>query len=121
MTVETCLREIRALLSVRTNWDKTGVAPIGWCPITAAGRVIYHPPVPPYMGLVASITLHLKVIWRLRASVPASHRSWWPECIVRYNADPTVSHADLLRWLDTAIGKPSASSADLMQLHEPQH
>jgi hypothetical protein len=117
LTVDACLRDMRNLLANPALWNKSGEGP-GWCPITAAGLLIYHPGFPQQrMGLFASLLLQAKVLWRLRRSVPASHRSWSPECVVRYNADPAVSHADLLRWLDTAIGESQAQRSDLLHCH----
>jgi hypothetical protein len=91
-----CLKDARALLADRACWDQTGSGP-GWCPLRAVSRAAATAKVRfPFI-------LTLRATLLLRAAVPASHRSWWPECVVRYNDDPTVTHADILAWLDRAI------------------
>lgn len=93
-----CLQEARDLLSHPELWDRTGVGP-GWCPLRAVARAVN------LSDARFRWLLKVRLAFRLAAALPGSHRSWcrWPESNIRYNADPNVSHADILAWLDRAI------------------
>ena len=86
-----CARE---LLERTENWDKTGEGP-GVCPLHAVSRAANR--------LDLGVIWKLRMVLRLRAALPVSHRSWWPECVIRYNEDPATTHADVLAWFDRAI------------------
>jgi hypothetical protein len=86
-----CARE---MLEQPGNWDKTGEGP-GWCPLRAIKKASDR------LGL--GLITKLRLVFRLRDALPPSHRRWWPECVIRYNEDPAVTHADVLAWLDRAI------------------
>jgi hypothetical protein len=91
-----CLKDARALLSNPDLGGQGDEGP-GWCPVRAVARSAVTAKVR------FTFLLKLRLVLRLRAAVPASHRSWWPECTIRYNADPTVTHADIMAWLNRAI------------------
>jgi hypothetical protein len=103
-----CLKDARALLADRRCWDQTGSGP-GWCPqravslAAATAKVRFR------------FVLKLRATLLLRAALPASHRRWWPECVVHYNDDPSVTHVDILAWLDRAI----AAAAGLAHTSTP--
>lgn len=92
------LEGARAYLEREQGWDQSGEGP-GLCPVRAVVRAANTLD----MGLWSKVRL----VFRLRAALPVSHRQWWPECVIQYNADPSVSHADILAWLDRAIDAPS--------------
>ena len=101
----------RSLLEQEQNWDKGDVGP-GFCPLRAVVR--------------SANTLHLGIWWklrlvlRLRAALPATHRRWWPECVIHYNADPAVTHADIMTWFDRAIDASSCQSIEDARVPTPQ-
>jgi hypothetical protein len=88
------LEGARAYLEQAQDWDQSGEGP-GLCPIRAMVKAANN--------LDLGWWSKVRLVFRLRAALPASHRGWWPECVIQYNADPAVSHADVLAWFDRAI------------------
>lgn len=88
------LEGARAYLEREQDWDRTGEGP-GLCPVRAMARAADN--------LELGWWAKVRLVFRLRAALPAAYRGWWPECVIQYNANPTVSHADVLAWLDRAI------------------
>jgi hypothetical protein len=97
-----CLNTARDNLRSPHCWSKTGHRP-GRCPLQAIAYSVDNLAVVTGFGRTYDSWLRLRLVLRLRAAVPASHRTWWLGCIIRYNADPSVSHADMLAWFDRAI------------------
>ena len=89
------LEGARALLEREQDWDMTGICEMRLCPIQALMRSANT--------LDLGAWRKLRLILRLRDALPAERRRWWPECIIHYNFDPAITHADVMAMFDRAI------------------
>jgi hypothetical protein len=89
------LEGARALLEREQDWDMVGNSEYRLCPIQAIVRSANT--------LDLGMWWKLRLILRLRNALPAERRHWWPECVIHYNFDPTITHADVMAVFDRAI------------------